>query len=330
MSIQGDGSAPHPVLTHATHQEYTYRLPTAPRITVPPPCAPGSSTPPSLINDTMPGLQTELDMSFLKDIDLTETVQQNTMTAWSYEHRRQAQVILPWLWLGPLAAVKDRDFLARENFTLILAVRASSTTMNGILRVLKEQGANVATIEAADAFTLTGKFADASRLINQHVHDVWTHSSLAGGGGGGRPQVAKVLVFCESGNEKSASVAAAYLMTALRDCDHIRAMQMCQTQRFCANFDDGAKLSLRSYWDIVAARRSTTSSTRDLYQRADEAWAASAGLEPGAAAATLRPMHGPKRRRELDADEDELMRDGSDAEDGLRFEGRANTPFLDG
>ncbi|KAK3081559.1 hypothetical protein LTR53_020464, partial [Teratosphaeriaceae sp. CCFEE 6253] len=68
-------------------------------------------------------------------------------------------------------------------------------------------------------------------------------------------KVGKVLVFCESGNERSAGVVAAYLMETHADVDFIKAMQLVQAQRFCANFDDAMKRLLQGYWDILRAGR---------------------------------------------------------------------------
>ena len=77
------------------------------------------------------------------------------------------------------------------------------------------------------------------------------------GSGGG-----KVLLFCESGNGRSAAVAAAYVMTMF-DTDLTRALQFVSGQRFCANFDDETKFLLKSYEDILVARRSVNRSRRE-------------------------------------------------------------------
>ena len=70
--------------------QYSYRLPTPPRVVVPPP---------TLATD-MPGLVVGngsggLDISFLREMALEDIVQKNTLIEWAYERRRQAQMILP-------------------------------------------------------------------------------------------------------------------------------------------------------------------------------------------------------------------------------------------
>jgi hypothetical protein len=124
------------------HNEYTYRLPTAPRIVVPPPT----------LTTEMPGLVVgaaaageDGDLSFLQELDLEHIIQKNTLLEWAYERRRQAQMMLPWLYLGPMVAAKDRAFLAREGITMVLAVRAQDNTMTGALHAARDVGADVAT-----------------------------------------------------------------------------------------------------------------------------------------------------------------------------------------
>ena len=44
---------------------------------------------------------------------------------WKYESRRDAQQVLPWLWLGPMSALKNRELLEKRGITLLIAVRSS-------------------------------------------------------------------------------------------------------------------------------------------------------------------------------------------------------------
>ncbi|KAK5636098.1 hypothetical protein RRF57_011810 [Xylaria bambusicola] len=64
----------------------------------------------------------------------------------------------------------------------------------------------------------------------------------------------KVLVFCETGNDRSASVVSAYLMAILG----LSAAEVCQFityKRFCVSMDEDLKHTLRSYEDILLAQR---------------------------------------------------------------------------
>jgi serine/threonine/tyrosine-interacting protein len=294
--------------------QYTYRLPTPPRVVVPPPT----------LSTDMPGLVVgngsgALDMSFLRELALEDIVQKNTLIEWAYERRRQAQMILPWLYLGPMVASKDKAFLAREGITMVFAIRSRDGSMSGTLQAAREAGLAVATIEAENYHGLIKRLGDATRTINEHVATVRHATQLAG-----QPILGKVLIFCESGNEKSAAVVAAYLMEILDDFDYIKSMQVCQAQRFCVNFDDTIKNMLRAYWDILQAARSVSSFNAQQHQ--------SNNMSNGFGQGTLQPpppsAARPKRSIEdTRDDEDTEMENGLDPSDALRFQGRDNTPF---
>jgi serine/threonine/tyrosine-interacting protein len=68
----------------------------------------------------------------------------------------------------------------------------------------------------------------------------------------------RVLVFCESGNEKSAAVVAAYMMASFQEVDASTAMLAIQARRFCCSFgsyDTSFKNILVNYGDILQAQR---------------------------------------------------------------------------
>jgi serine/threonine/tyrosine-interacting protein len=305
--------------TAATHMRnqaaYSHRLPMPPRIVVPPPTH-GTETP-SLSISGRPNEQ--IDMGFLRELDLAGIVTQNTLLDWTYERRRHAQMILPWLYLGPMVAAKDKNFLANEGITMALAIRARDHSMTGAIRASREVCAEVATVDVPAFHDLIGRFPEANRLISSHLVRMRQHSLETTG----QPSSGKVMVFCESGNEKSAAVVAAYLMDTLDDLDHVKAMQLCQAQRFCVNFDDTVKNILCAYWDLVQARRSVATSS--------EVPQMNILLAPNAASAQLSTASRQKRRMEdMRNDDDDMdmdIGDGGDASDALRFTGRDVTPF---
>ncbi|KAF2450177.1 phosphatases II [Karstenula rhodostoma CBS 690.94] len=309
---------------HRPHHEYTYRMPTPPRIVVPPPTI-TTEVPELHVSGVDPAEQN--DINFLKEMDLESIVANNTLLDWSYERRRKAQMILPWLYLGPLNAAKDREWLKSEGITMVLAIRSQNKTMVGTMQIAKETCGHVESVEAATYFELIGQLSYTTRLINQHVAKVRRMTEATG-----NPQLGKVLVFCESGNEKSAAVVAAYLMETLDDFDFIKSMQVCQAQRFCVNFDDNVKNVLRNHWDILIARRSVAHSKSELMN--------SMALTNGLQQIVQQPsrqhqLHAPQhpslkvKRSVEDMDDDMDMSDGGDLTDALRFAGRDVTPFMD-
>jgi serine/threonine/tyrosine-interacting protein len=102
-------------------------------------------------------------------------------------------------------------------------------------------------------------------------------------------------------------------------------MQVCQAQRFCVNFDDTIKNILRSYWDILQAARSVSSSNAQQFEENSSIPSFSRQNE-----SRLQPPETARSKRSIedtrDADDIE-MEDSHDPSDALRFHGRDNTPF---
>ncbi|EON63672.1 hypothetical protein W97_02900 [Coniosporium apollinis CBS 100218] len=222
-------------------ETYTYRVPTPPRIILPPPLTEHTLLPkfppvPIRGHDDWPAGATD----FTKHLDLHSLVSRGVMAEWTYVKRREAQQILPFLYLGPVYPAKDRDFLRAEGITMVLLLQSGSN-MRGAIKTADALGIAKKIIDIRDVQDLIPSFPRATRLINEHV-------ALT-------PGNAKVLITCESGNERSAAVVAAYLMEMFQNVDHIVAMQLCQARRFCVNFDDALKMLLRSYHDILEAKR---------------------------------------------------------------------------
>ena len=278
-----------------------YRVPTPPRIVVPPPTLNAAALPEIALS--------AIDREFNKVVDYESIISQNAMLEWSYERRREAQMILPYLYLGPMTVAKDEAWLRRENITCVLGIRLKGAfegrLMVGALKKAEQLGIEHHTIDIAGPQDLIHSFPGTSAFIYNHVSQRLQATGKLG----------KVFVFCESGNERSAGVVAAYLMEAHEDVDHIKAMQLCQAQRFCTNFDDGMKRLLQSYWDIVCARRAVAGSVTPNFAMLPS------NVRTEVATNVKRPL-------ERDDDEDEDM-DGMDSDDEERFSGRTYAPFVD-
>lgn len=296
------------LLQPVRNTEYTYRVPTPPRIVVPPP---------NLGANALPDFRLSAlhDSGFLRNVDYNEVVKSNCLTDWTYERRREAQMILPFLYLGPMVAVKDRAFLRNQGITMVLGIRQrhsfESKLMDGTLKIADELGIQRQTIDLINNQHLIRSFPDVTRIVNEHLTRV---QQLQQNGSVHAPSMGKVLIFCESGNERSAGAVAAYLMEMHKDVDHVKAMQLCQAQRFCVNFDDGMKRLLQGYWDILCAKRDV---------------GAGAVANGGNESLFFAPRASSKRTLEVD-DEAEDMDLGDDHGDSARFlERRSFTPFTD-
>ncbi|KXX74542.1 Serine/threonine/tyrosine-interacting protein [Madurella mycetomatis] len=231
--------------------------------------------------------------------------------AWVYESRRRAQPVLDYLFLGPASAAKDGEFLGREAISMVLAARdarfAVPTGSVGAARARELAAAGVA-VESVDV----------------------------GGPAGGRSlaergeEEGRVLVCCETGNDRSAAIVAAYLM-AIYGLDTVQAVQFVQLQRFCVALGDDVKFLLQAYGDILKARTDVARMAEGGASQTEmEVQMQRAGAEmtaAAAAAAKAQPQF--KRRieemRMEDGEGDEVMSEMDDE----RYSSRNFAPFVE-
>jgi hypothetical protein len=305
-------------------------VPTPPRIVVPPPALNANAQP-----DISLTTNHNSPYSFLHNFSYTNLVQSNAPWEWKYEFRRQAQPILPYLALGPMLSAKNEAQLASSGTTMLLGIAQKQPTakrlMQSVLQSVEKLGLEQHLIDVADNQELIQTFPAITHLINSHLLRTWDQ---------GQGRLGQVLVFCESGNERSACVIAAYLMETHDDVNHIKAMQLCQAQRFCVNFDDGSKRLLQGYWDILCAKRAVAdgNNLRTMVSLAasqagstnqTDATAPAAALT-SSTPATVPEQTPPRTKRSLERDDDgDDAMDQDDDDDEQRFTGRSFAPFVD-
>lgn len=233
---------------------YTRGSPLPPTISVPNPAIPlrANGTPADIELDTSPS---DIDTSLVTPQELEVIAQISPQltasidTNWKYESRRQAQRIVDWLYLGANVAIRDLRALQRKGITMIIVARDSRMmTWNQKSCDLAEQELGIKTlyIDVNSTHQLISGFPQAIRAINEHllaVHQSRTDNTTHG----------KVLVTCETGNDRSAAIVAAYLIAVL-GCPLARALHFVTIQRFCAAFDDNLKRMLNNWEDLVRAR----------------------------------------------------------------------------
>ncbi|KAF2760540.1 phosphatases II [Pseudovirgaria hyperparasitica] len=276
---------------HKRTSSFSYRVPTPPRIVIPPPIVSTDFRDLS-IDHIAPQGDRELDLSFLNNVDYAKLTQDSHTLEWTYERRREAQAILPFLYLGPMSRAKDKVFLQKEQITMMVAVRPKQSGLtNAAFTAANELGVEIATVDAPSPQELIAVFPTAIKRINIHLYQVYQRSLAME-----PPKLGKVLIFCESGNDKSAALVAAYITEMFDKITHIKAMQICQAQRFCVNFDDTSKQLLQTYHGILTAKRNVTQPANGNGYR--------------------------KQKRNLDRDEDD-----TEAMDLERFDGRVFTPY---
>jgi len=187
-------------------------------------------------------------------------------------------MILPFLYLGPWEVLRGhRDFLQREGISMLLVIRDKATAQAGIMspkRCAEELGISYDSIDVQDNQELISAFPHAVRVINSHLLNYYRQQINAARDlqveGQSSVRMGKVFVYCESGNERSAAVAAAYMLT-MYQFDLVQSLQWVQAQRFCVAFDDPIKNYLKSYEDILSAQRDVRKARKQVMEASAQA-----------------------------------------------------------
>ncbi|KAI9054897.1 hypothetical protein LZ554_002041 [Drepanopeziza brunnea f. sp. 'monogermtubi'] len=280
--------------------DYCYRAPSPPHISVPQPqddlyCIQLAPSFKAAGHDADENaiLHTIISSYALQDLHVP-------MRDWDYPMRRKSQSILSFLQLGPSSATRDLETLRKDGVTMLLVIRNTSSAQARLLsgdKSARALGIESCAVDVASNSELIAAFPRATKIINDHL--IARYRMLAADTHGAVPMpCGKVLVFCESGNERSAAFVVAYIM-AMLGLDMVKAMQYVQALRFCTAFDDGLKNLLLNYHDILVAQRSFGEDEGQMTSRS-------------------------KRSRDEVEDEDENVEMGQ-VDDRARFEGR--TPF---
>lgn len=308
---------------------FTNRPPSPPYIHIPTPLAENNNTPLTLTPSYAsvdPRTLTPVDLKIITGGKIQEA-SDNYKNTWKYEDRRKAQPVLDFLYLGPLAVVRDLEFLRQQGITMLLAVRDASMShlrLRAVEKAAAELDLQAEYVDVASRAQLIHDFPSIIANINDHLLRVY-RSQLKAVNDAGNVAIdtstfrrGKVLVFCETGNERSAVVVAAYLM-AIYGTDMISTVQFISAQRFCANFDDETKHLLRSFEDILHAQRMVATEA----QSAETQQTASVPVSGDLAVRTSASKRGIDDTR----DEDDLQ--GDFLMDGDRYEDRAAfSPYM--
>ncbi|KAI2629505.1 phosphatases II [Xylaria nigripes] len=246
---------------------YTNKPPSPPHISIPIDVATNTIKIVPLYDNVDPVSLSDRDLSIITQ-NYLEQVAQDSASTWIYESRRAAQPILDYLYLGPSSVVRNHAWLLSEGITMILAVRdtrQAGLNFMAIDKVAEELGIEARYVDVSGYQELIRAFPSAVQMINDHmlrihqsqtIHDNQITAPLAEDMVLNQHRVkrGKVLVFCETGNGRSASIVTAYMMSVL-GINLERAYQFVNFKRFCVSMDEDLKRTLKSYEDILLAQR---------------------------------------------------------------------------
>ena len=215
---------------------------------------------------------------------------------------------------------------------MVIAVRNTKSAQAQLLgsKAAQDLGIDTKMIDVAGNQELIAAFPRAIEAINSHLstryqqEQVRRTQAAATGQAHLQSTPGRVLVFCESGNERSATLVTAYIM-AMYATDLIKAIQIVQAQRFAVAFDDSLRNLLLTYETILKAKR-------DVVQADNRLIGVPGGIgDPGASVASnTRAGKGSKRTFDDTYDDDIEMDGGNVHLDYGRFEMRdGSAPFQD-
>ncbi|RYP68395.1 hypothetical protein DL771_006659 [Monosporascus sp. 5C6A] len=261
-----------------------------------------------------------------------ELIAHDSATNWAYENRRTAQSVLDYLYLGPASVARDRQWLRDNGITLLVAARDSRMAglrLMGVDRVAKELGIQAEHIDVSGHHELIRAFPMIVRKINDHMLSVYRSQAVRDDEGaraqGGNMVIDKasfkrgrVLVFCETGNDRSAGIVVAYLMSVM-GMSMVQACQFIHFRRFCVSLDEELKQLLKNYEEILTAQRTVHRHEMDT---------AAHGAAPGFATPVKKGKRGIEETMRGDGEDDETTDPFSMDRD--RYIGReAFVPFVD-
>ncbi|TGJ86453.1 hypothetical protein E0Z10_g2280 [Xylaria hypoxylon] len=245
---------------------YTKRAPSPPPVLIPPThwAVPMKIVP--RYDNVDPASLSKEDLAIITQNGL-ELVAQDSAAHWTYESRRVAQSILDHIYLGPSSIARNRQWLREQGITMILAardVRQAGLNIMAFDKLAQEMGIEARYVDVSGYHELIRAFPSAVRMINDHMLRIYREQAVETSNmsvQNGAMVIdettfkrGKVLIFCETGNDRSASIVCAYLM-AVFGMSTVQVCQFINYKRFCVSMDEDLKHTLRAYEDILLAER---------------------------------------------------------------------------
>ncbi|GMK55333.1 hypothetical protein CspeluHIS016_0203890 [Cutaneotrichosporon spelunceum] len=199
---------------------------------------------------------------------------------WKYEMRREAQAVLPNLYLGPFQAGTNLERLREKRITHILCLRDSVEARLIFPRFPTEFIYLTLDVADSDDQNIISIFPKCREFIDM---------AMSAGGA--------VLVHCNSGIATSPAIVMGYLMWKF-GWDYTLALTFVQSKRYCVS-PASFEVQLREYTAIAQAHRALSSGAHSGIRDHKRAY------EDDGDGCT--PQRGSLKRRATDDDEDYEM-----------------------
>ncbi|UKZ72244.1 uncharacterized protein TrAtP1_013186 [Trichoderma atroviride] len=175
--------------------------------------------------------------------------------AWLYEWRRDAHSILDFIYLGPTSVVRDEKYMQREVFSMMIIVRDARAPRDypSARAASARLGISQVYIDVNPDNQLPS-FYKMINQVNNHLLAVNGPQASASDDASqpARTPMGKILVTCDSGNDLSPTLVAAYLMV-MYGLSFQSGFGYVTSQRFCCVFDAKSKEALRTWQDLLEA-----------------------------------------------------------------------------
>ncbi|PNP43165.1 hypothetical protein TGAMA5MH_05099 [Trichoderma gamsii] len=238
---------------------------------------------------------------------------------WPYEWRRDAHSILDFLYLGPTSVIRDDEFMQREAFTMMIIVRDARAPRDypSARAVSARLGISQVYIDVSPENQLPS-FYKMVNQVNDHLLNVNGPQSSGSEDASQRVRrpMGKILVTCDSGNDLSPTLVAAYLIL-MYGLTMESGFGYVISQRFCCVFDGKSKEALRTWQELIEASAAVASNSQ---HHADAVGPAS----------HTKAKENTKRRLDTMLSEEKTYVDCWPVGDCERFEGRPTfVPFME-
>ena len=172
---------------------------------------------------------------------------------WDYKKRHEAQAILPFLYLGQSTNARDANYLRNNGITMVIAVRSAQSARARPKGLNPAQfpscaGLETTTFDVDSPYDVITRIKPVLEMMTNHLErrtDGIVIRGLDNVGG-------RILVFCETGNERSPVLVAAYLML-LYGISWSESLNYIMAHRFSVCLSSGMNEMLKTWEGMLQA-----------------------------------------------------------------------------